>query len=61
MTKKKRWNMTWGEFKKAVDALGAKDDEEIWYIDVSCPRPDQFTPESRAVYRQGNLGLAVSN
>lgn len=29
-----RWK-TWGDFKKAVEALGVKDDEEIIYIDVA--------------------------
>lgn len=26
--------MTWGEFKRRLDALGVRDEEEIWYIDI---------------------------
>jgi len=27
--------MTWGEFKKAVEELGVKDDDDIRYVDTS--------------------------
>lgn len=30
-------NMTWGEFKKHVEAQGVTDQMEIWYIDFSFP------------------------
>lgn len=25
--------MNWGDFKKAVEEMGMKDEDEIWYID----------------------------
>ena len=52
MTEKEH-NMTWGEFKRAVDAAGIKDDEEIWYIRMWWPRPRSFQHEalSRTISR----------
>ena len=29
--------MTWAEFKKCVDDAGVKDDDEIWFIDITYP------------------------
>ena len=33
--------MTWGQFKALVEARGAKDDDVLWYIDVTAP-VDEF-------------------
>lgn len=29
--------MTWGQFKALAEARGAKDDDVLWYIDVTAP------------------------
>jgi len=29
--------MTWGQFKALVESRGAKDDDVLWYIDVTVP------------------------
>lgn len=29
--------MTWGQFKTLVESRGAKDDDVLWYIDVTAP------------------------
>lgn len=30
--------MTWGEIKRAIEAYGVKDEDEINYLDFSIPR-----------------------
>lgn len=34
--------MTWDELKEAISKAGVKDDDEIWYIDVSFPEQRDF-------------------
>ncbi len=48
--------MTWGEFKKIVEAAGIKDSDDIWYIDVSHP-----VEERMSVNLDYQVGLAVSS
>ncbi len=52
-------SMTWGEFKQAVDKAGVKDDEEIWFIDISFPSKGDFEQERITAGRQGNLGVCI--
>ena len=46
--------MTWGQFKRAVEKQGVKDEDDIWYIDVSFSPPFQIEEHK-------DLGKAISN
>jgi hypothetical protein len=35
-------SVTWGEFKRAVEDRGVKDEDEIKYIDTYARRPDEI-------------------
>ena len=35
--------MTWGDFKAYLEKNGIKDDDEIWYIDISFPEEKDLT------------------
>ena len=45
--------MKWIEFKKRVEALGIKDDDEIWYIDMSF--------DYELSIQKDEIGIAISN
>jgi len=45
--------MTWLEFKNKAEILGVKDEDEIWYIDISFS--DHFKIE-----RDEHLGVSIS-
>jgi len=51
--------MTWGEFKTAVEALGLKDDSELWYIDVTSPTQDDFDNGTIEVYQETEGDWAI--
>jgi hypothetical protein len=53
-------SMTWGEFKKLVDAAGVKDEQEIWYIDISFPQVPAVGYYELAISVDENCGLAVN-
>lgn len=44
--------MTWLEFKKKAEELGVKDDDKVWYIDISFD--DDFTLE-----RDNHCGVSL--
>jgi hypothetical protein len=48
--------MTWAEFKKAVETLGVRDDEEMWFIDWNGGTPQ--------LYKRGedrdSMGVAIT-
>jgi hypothetical protein len=46
--------MTWGEFKRAMDAEGVGDEEDIFYIDI-------HMPSGIDVGRVDRLGIVVSS
>jgi hypothetical protein len=55
--------MTWGEFKKHVEANGVTDDQGIWYIDIWFPETSgyklpQVTPQKKI--GDGSVGLRIS-
>lgn len=47
--------MTWGQFKALVEARGAKDDDVLWYIDVTAP-VDEFINVEHT-----NTGLKIND
>lgn len=49
--------MTWEEFKKHLEEKGVKDDDEIWYIDVSFPIKRDIVVERDEL----ELGIKVYN
>lgn len=51
--------MTWKELKEALERLGLKDEDTVWYIDVTFPTFDDL----RVDHPKGSesLGAAVSN
>lgn len=51
--------MTWKEFKEAVEAQGVKDEDEIWYIDVSEMHPEDFRIERRSYGGSENIGVVI--
>jgi hypothetical protein len=52
--------MTWQEFKEAIEAAGVKDDDEIWYIDVSFPTKEDFEAGQIHVGRDEKMGITVA-
>jgi len=46
--------MKWKEFKKKVELLGVKEEDEIWYIDIS------FDDEIYVNYRE-KLGWRINS
>ena len=51
--------MAWGEFKEAVEKEGVEDDDQIWFIDVSFPMPDDFEQGRIGVSRDRDCGIAI--
>lgn len=47
--------MTWGQFKALAEARGAKDDDVLWYIDVTAPVSEFINVEHT------NVGLKIND
>ena len=52
-------NMTWGKFKKAVKDAGIKDDDEIWYIDISFPGKGDAEDGCMYIGKDKKCGVAI--
>lgn len=52
-------NMTWGEFKKAVESASIEDDDEIWYIDISFPGKDDYEDGCMYIGKDEMHGVAI--
>ncbi len=50
--------MTWQELKARIDRE-VGDSEEIWYIDIHCPTPDQFSSGQIDISRDDVLGVRI--
>ncbi|HLJ73184.1 MAG TPA: hypothetical protein VKU62_01265 [Thermoanaerobaculia bacterium] len=51
--------MTWKEFKAKIEALGVKDDDEIWYVDLPKTTADSIRAEKDKTFPE--LGWAISD
>jgi len=38
--------LKWSEFKKLIESKGVKDDDQIWYIDISFNEPISIEKDS---------------
>jgi hypothetical protein len=52
------WPMTWGEFKRAVDALGVFEDEELWFIDWDGGKPELY--DGSDLEKRKSMGVAIT-
>ena len=52
MEKDRGIEMKWGEFKRLLEKEGVKEEDEIWYIDISFN--DEIT-----FFKDGRLGWAI--
>ena len=57
--RKSTGTMTWAELKEAIEKAGVKDDDEIWYIDVSFPEQEDFDKGVIAVSKDDKCGWGI--
>lgn len=55
----KMHGMTWGEFKKLVEAAGVTNGDKIWYFDFSFPTVNAKGEADTNVFTDDELGIVV--
>jgi hypothetical protein len=54
--------MNWLEYKLFVESKGVKDNDVIWFIDVTHPTNDaERIDKEFAVWKDPKLGIVISN